>query len=113
MDRVGREQAGTHALLAHKANVANDARDQLQQRGAAFDQQDEQHCQDRLPRDESAMQTQGVEKDMLTKITETRRLAEERKLILAIITERERKQLLGTNSVVSASERWRPGTRFA
>lgn len=94
LDRVGREQAGTQAILAHKANVANDAGDQLLQRGDAFNQQDEQRCQDRLPRDGSATQTQRAEKDTLLKITETRRLAEERKMILAIMAERERKQPL-------------------
>lgn len=96
LDRVGREQAGTRALLAHKADVANDGGDQLLQRGAAVDQRDEQRCQDRLPPDEPTMQARGVEKDMLAEITDTRRLVEERKLILAIITERKRKQLLGT-----------------
>jgi hypothetical protein len=59
-----------------------------------FNRQEEQRREDRLARDESAIQAQEAEESKLAKIRETRRLAEEQRLILVNIKEKERKQLL-------------------
>jgi hypothetical protein len=55
MDRQAWEEAGTHDLLRHKANVAHDAEDRRQQKGAHFNQQEEQRCDEKLARGESAI----------------------------------------------------------
>lgn len=62
LDRVGREQAGTQAILAHKANVANDAGDQLLQRGDAL-----------ISRMNNAVKIGCHETDLLRKLREPRR----------------------------------------
>jgi hypothetical protein len=107
-DRLVREEAATQALLRHKAIVAQDAEDRLQQKRAIFHQQEEQRRKDRQARDESAMRAhlrheaaararkaeehRLAEESKLAMIRKEDQLAEERRLLR--IKERGQKELL-------------------
>ena len=116
-DWQAQEETGLQVLLRHKASVAQDAEDMLQQRWALFNQQEEQRRKDKLAQDQSAMQAlfrykaaikaKEAKEHKLARIREKQQRAEERRLVMikeketrdqacykAAAKAREQKQLL-------------------